>query len=248
MNVYFLYTCDPPLINAGTAAGVNDMMARSVVNPTWGATASHVLPNVNSVDVFLVLDFGNTADQNMFSVELESGDKSVANPWPVNNLGDQLTKDTARSAANPLTIFFGCDPCVEVHSTPITLTLKYGWAQTAQFTYFKDCLPEPGCSNGPSGGGHHGMTKAGVAALVIFLLGFTACVAGCGYNKFSQHKRGWAIVPGATSAAACFDQVTTGGRSARWTPQESDAASYGDSETGSISAAGAGYQSYSANL
>jgi hypothetical protein len=193
-----------------------------------------------------VLDAGNTADENDFIITLRGTEPDNTALWFDNPLEGKASKDVTRATDFPVTIHFGCTPCQVVHSSPVTLTINWGWVGPTTFTYYKDCAPEPSCTDS---GKHGGMSGAGVAALVIFLLGFVACVGGCGYNKFAQHKRGLAIIPGATTAATCFDQLSTSGRAAKWTPQESDASVYGQAdETGSISGGAGGYQSYSSNL
>jgi len=58
-------------------------------------------------------------------------------------------------------------------------------------------LPPPS-SNGPT------LTPAGVAAVVIVVLGVAACVASCLFNHFKRGMTGWDVLPGITYYRRCF--------------------------------------------
>jgi len=249
VTIQFLYTCDEPLFNVGTTPGGSEVLQRSQVNPSF---KQHLLPNVQQQSLYVLLDFGNVADSNPFQIEAVPEESNALRVTvDAGGLHGNATKDAARSAANPVVLHFECTPCVTTHSSKVAVTFFWGWTQTVSVNIYKDCLADKAqCGGGPSGGGKHGMSGAGIAALVIFLLSFAACVAGCGYNRFALHRRGWAVVPGGASAAAWFDRVSTGGRATKWSPQESDGEAYSRhaDERGAIGAAAGGYTSYASNL
>ncbi len=255
VQMLFMYDCSSPLFDIGSVAGATDIMSRGAKMPNF---QSHITGDQNSIDVYISMDSGNTAESNGFHLELDSDQKVLSNPWYFDRLNGSATKDEQRSAQNPVTIYFNCLPCVTQYSSPLVVTFVWGWSNPISVSYYKDCVAAPSCNGGGDGGSgkHHGMTPAGTAALVIFFLSFGACVAGCAYNKFSLHKSGWNVVPGASSAANCFDGVSTRGRANRWTPQENDddglgsSANYnaGVNDSAPLSTGGGGYQSYSSNL
>jgi len=188
LKFYLQKPCDYPMVNAGTADLIPDLLLNNADVRSFIAATSD-----ESTDLFVWLDprFPQDAWELPYTVSTEP---DGANDLPVTviQMGDWIARAPPTPTHGFTRLVWNCPPPLEGPDVENHVHLRFhlaGWTynQYLHASLFKIC---PGLSSSSGG-----WSTAGIVFFILFLLVVTFFIAGSAYNYVQNQKRGWDVIP-----------------------------------------------------
>jgi len=235
----FTYSCIMPLLDVAYGADPYILAVnQTVVKPDWSEPMHTIPAEENQSEFWIYLD---EATHPMILHQYYILSFDLDNNYMKQPTIDDPQWNSATTLPNeePIKINWRCKKSTpdNMHQgTPVIMNIAFGWShEVISISFNKICVVEAPADN-PGGG----WSAAGIFFFTLFILGLVLFLAGCAFNYFKEGKRGWKMVPGYESAAACFDRMR--GTDRRWTPQMNEAVQ-SSSQYGGLDDTGAHYSS-----